>query len=101
MHIITHGIHNLDKQFSLNDHVSYRRLDQEYLVYSGNTRETLLVDENAYSVILFLQKNYQNYQDISDHLKVKNKEIDELGLSNFLNKTLKQFVECGVISLKQ
>lgn len=91
---------DLTELYYINKHISLRKIKSDYLIYSGYVRETLLVDENAYRVILFIQQAQRSYQDILNHLKAKNKEANERTLDDFLGMTLKQFIECGVVSLK-
>ena len=50
--------------FSVCRYVAYREFNGEFLIFSGFTRDTLIVHPYAFRIVQFVEKKSRSFQDI-------------------------------------
>ncbi len=87
----------MKRLYCLNNSVSSRIMGQDFLLYSGNSRETLIVNQLTYELIIFLTERNRSYQEILEYFGIINQELERQDLLEVVDKTLKLFFDSGVL----
>lgn len=80
--------------FRLNEVVKYRQLDDQFIVYSGATNETLLVHFYAYKMIELLETGLQSVEGLREVFNEVETDKEQQG---FIRTTIEQFLSLGII----
>jgi len=89
----------VDKQgyYSASEEIAYRELNGEYLIFSGLTRETLVVHPCAFKLIQLLKAQSCTYDEIMDVLGKNGNAFNNDELASFVTASLEQFIDFGVL----
>jgi len=85
------------RHYSLNREITYREVCGEYLIFSGASRQTLIVHPYAYKLIQLLERQSHTYHEILDALGKDCKEFNSDDLASFVSASLEQFLDSGVL----
>jgi hypothetical protein len=93
----------VDKQgyYSANKEIACRELKREFLIFSGASRQTLLVHPYAFKLIQHINIKSSTYNEI---LVALGKDVNELGsdnLAGFISASLEQFLDFGVLDYSE
>ena len=85
-----------DMQYCLHKGLQYRQLDDQFLVYSSLSRETLLVHSMTFRLIQLIDQSPQTFESLCEALvDIQDNSISEK--QDFIQITLEQFTELGII----
>lgn len=89
----------MDKQghYSASEEIACRELNGEYLVFSGFTRETLVVHPCAFRLIQLLKAQSCTYDEIMGALSKNANIFNNDDLASFVSASLGQFIDFGVL----
>ncbi|WP_214657300.1 HPr-rel-A system PqqD family peptide chaperone [methane-oxidizing endosymbiont of Gigantopelta aegis] len=78
--------------------VVFKQIDKQFLVYSSFSRETLIVHELAYKLLLLLKTHPQTDEEL-----IRRLNLEQQGLENnaqeFVSLTLEQFSRLGIVEI--
>ena len=83
--------------FSVCQYVAYREFDGKFLIFSGFTRDTLIVHPYAFKIVQFVEKKSRSFQDILNFIHEIDYELSPDESSLFVSKTLEKLVDHGVL----
>jgi hypothetical protein len=81
--------------------IAFRELKGEFLVFSGLTRQTLVVEEVAFKMVKLLTLKPSTGDEILAQLLTFEKDYDQEELVSFVSASLEQFVDIGVLDCSQ
>lgn len=84
-------------QYALNRGLCYRQIDQEFLVYSNYSRETLVIHKLAFDLLILLETGKLDFAAILSVLSKNNSDLPVNELQPFLDSTLRQFCQLGLL----
>jgi len=83
--------------YVLNKEIAYREVCGEYLIFSGASRQTLIVHPYAFKLIQLLEKQAHSYHEMLDALGKDSNEFNNIELASFVSASLEQFIDFGVL----
>lgn len=83
--------------YSLNNAVYFRAIKGEYLAFSSQSKETLILHFLAFEVLNVLKNRSLDFDNLVLLLLKKSKSMTEKELREFLRSTLESFCELGFV----
>lgn len=83
--------------YVLNKEIAYREVCGEYLIFSGASRQTLIIHPYAFKMIQLLERQARTYHEVLDVLASDNYEFNNDDLASFISAALEQFIDFGVL----
>ena len=87
---------NADLYFASKE-IACRELQGEYLIFSGFTRQTLVVQANAFKLVNLLTTQPRTFDEIVSTLASDDNKLNKDDLSTFVSASLDQFLDFGVL----
>jgi len=83
-------------KYCLYKGLQYRKLDNQFLVYSNQSRETLLVHSMAFRIIELMNQAPQTFESLCDAM-ANMQDISASEEQDFIRVTLDKFTDLGII----
>lgn len=84
-----------------NQEIACRALKGEYLIFSGLTRQTLVVESIAFKLVNLLKGQSRKFDEILTLLATDDKQFNDEDLAPFVSASLDQLVDFGVLDCSQ
>ncbi len=84
-----------------NQEIACRELKGEYLIFSGLTRQTLVVEAIAFRMVNLLKMQPRKFDEILTLLATDDKKFNDEDLAPFVSASLDQLVDFGVLDCSQ
>jgi hypothetical protein len=91
---------NADLYFASKE-IACRELKGEYLIFSGLTRKTLVVESIAFKLVNLLKMQPRKFDEILTLLATDDNEFNDEELAPFVSASLDQLVDFGVLDYSQ
>ena len=82
--------------YSLHKSLQYRQLGNQCLVYSNQSRETLLVHSMAFRIIELINQVPQTFESLCEAM-ANTQDISASEEQDFIRVTLEKFTDLGII----
>jgi hypothetical protein len=83
--------------YTSSKEIASRELKGEYLIFSGFSRETLVVHPLAFRLLQLLKAQPSTYHEIMDALDKYSDSFESDDLASFVSASLEQFIELGIL----
>lgn len=83
----------------MHNAVCSREIGDEYLAFSGQSKETIILNYLAFEVLKALEKKSINFDDLFFEISKKNVGMTEQELSEFIKSTLEYYIEFGFVDV--
>jgi hypothetical protein len=87
--------------YFVNQEIACRELKGEYLIFSGLTRQTLVVEVIAFKLVNLLKMQSRNFDEILTRLATDDNPFNDEELASFVSTSLDQLVDFGVLDCSQ
>lgn len=84
-----------------NQEIACRELKGEYLIFSGLTRQTLVVEPMAFKLVELLKMQPRKFDEILTQLATDVNALNNVDLVSFISASLDQLVDFGVLDCSQ
>lgn len=87
--------------YTANQEIACRELKGEYLIFSGLTRQTLVVEVIAFKLVNLLKTQSRKFDEILNLMATDDNELNAEDLASFVAESLAQLVDFGVLDRSQ